>query len=138
MSNITQKKILVVDDQPNWRELLTDILQNDDYCVITASSFIEAKNLLLSNQKFDLALFDMRLVDSEVYNIQGMKLLEFAKHTKPPITAIILTGYPNPEQERRAREYYGADDYISKVPNGDPFDIDKFSKKIKDIFMVGE
>jgi two-component system NtrC family response regulator len=121
--------ILVVDDRKNWRDLLKEILQADGHTVVMASTFDEGRGLLES-QHFDVAVFDMRLVDNAVYNIQGMTLLEEAKKLQPSIKAIILTGYPDPDQEARALDFYGADDYLEKAPEGKPFNIERFSRRI--------
>ena len=121
--------IFVVDDHQTWRKLLVEILQDDGHNVKTATTFQEAISLLDSDN-FDIAIIDMRLVDASEFNIEGMKVLKEAKRLHPSIKAIILTGYPTPEQKTKAIEYYHADHYLEKAPEGKPFDIDKFSRLI--------
>jgi DNA-binding NtrC family response regulator len=121
--------ILIVDDQPNWRELLSVILTDDGHKVTTATNFQEAVDLLKRNS-FDIAILDMRLVDASSYNIQGMEVLKEAKKQQPSIKAIILTGYPDHDQKEKAVNFYKADGYYEKAPNGKPFDIEVFSKEI--------
>lgn len=131
-------KILVVDDQQGWRELLEDILtENDEYYVQTAGNLNEAIELLES-RSFDLATIDMRLVDASPYNIDGMKVLEEAKKQQPLIKAIILTGYPDIEQKHKALNYYKADGYYEKAPDGKPFDIDEFKQVIYELLWPSE
>lgn len=129
MSQKLCSNILVVDDQANWRELLVEILEKDGYTVKTASSFQEAKRLL-ENEIFDLVTIDMRLEDASVYNVDGMAVLKEAKAKHPCMKMIVLTGYVNPEQKAKALEYYHADGYYEKAPDGKPFDIDQFSNAI--------
>jgi two-component system NtrC family response regulator len=124
--------ILVVDDHRNWRELLAALLESDGHEVMTAGSFQEGLRLLKA-ERFDAAILDMRLVDSSVYNIQGMALLREAKRLQPSIKAVILTGYPDPDQETRALHFYGADYYIQKAPEGQPFAVDSFSRLISEL-----
>ncbi len=122
----TQKgKILVVDDQQGWRELLDDILRQEGHEVKTAENMDSAIGLLKS-EKFDIAVLDMRLVDSSSYNIDGMRVLKEAKERQPSIKAIVLTGYSDEEQKKRALDFYHADGYYEKAPDGNPFDIDEF------------
>lgn len=129
MENKQHGVILVVDDQQSWRELLLGILENDGHEVVIARNFQETKTLL-NTKRFDLAIIDMRLVDSDVYNIEGMKVLQEVKRQHPGMKAIIFTGYPDPDQKIKAIEYYHADDYLEKVPGGKPLNIDEFSQKI--------
>lgn len=122
-----RKTILVIDDQPNWRMLLKDILENEGHTVTLASTQQEAKSQL-QKQHFDIATIDMRLVDAEVYNVEGIAVLQEAK--KHHVKSIILTGYPDEDQKKKAIEHYEAIAYLEKVPDGNPFDIDKFCKFI--------
>jgi len=124
-----KRNILVVDDQSNWRELLSVILTDDGYNVTIATDFQEAVDLLKCNP-FDIAILDMRLVDASSYNIQGMEVLREAKKHQPSIKAIILTGYPDIKQREKAVNFYKADGYYEKAPDGKPFDIEVFSKEI--------
>jgi len=126
------KKILVVDDYPNWRDLLQHVLEGEGYVVQVAVSHLEAITKL-EKEKFDVVILDMRLVDAETYNVQGMDLLKRLKKKAPNTGAVILTGYPDLSQKEKAIGQYGADAYLSKSPEGkdnsgiDNFDIDAFS-----------
>jgi len=78
-SLLNDKKVLIVDDEPDILEVLEEML---DMCEVTkASTFDEAKELLEKND-FDLAILDIMGVD-------GYKLLHIAKHKN--ITAVMLT-----------------------------------------------
>ncbi len=130
MQNNTPKgKILVIDDQIGWRELLEDILSEDGYEIKTGTNLQEAIELL-KTKTFDLATIDMRLVDASPYNIDGMRVLKEAKKQQSAIKAIILTGYSDEKQRDKALNFYGADHYCEKAPDGKPFDIDEFKQLI--------
>jgi len=116
--------ILVIDDQNSWRVLLKEILESEGHTVFTANTFQTGKNLL-ETQEIDIAIIDMRLVDSEHYNVQGLALLKEVRKHRPSAKAIILTGYPDDIQKKRAMSFH-AYAYLEKVPDGNPFDIDKF------------
>ncbi|MCP4344117.1 MAG: response regulator [Desulfobacterales bacterium] len=127
--NKPKGKILVTDDRQNWRELLDDILSGDGHEVETADSLKKATELL-KNKTFDIAIIDMRLIDASPYNIDGIKVLKEAKAQQPSIKAVILTGYPDEKQKNKALNFYKADSYCEKAPDGKPFDIDEFSSQI--------
>jgi CheY-like chemotaxis protein len=115
-------RILVVDDYPNWQNLLRTILEHAGYEVVTAVSQSEAEEEL-SSGVFDVVILDMRLVDDQKYNVQGIALLGKIKSQTPTTGAIILTGYPDPIQEERALCIHQADAYLRKVPeNPDSID----------------
>ncbi|NOX35103.1 MAG: response regulator [Deltaproteobacteria bacterium] len=78
-SLLNDKKVLIVDDEPDVLEVLEEML---DMCEVTkASTFDEAKVLLEKND-FDMAILDIMGVD-------GYKLLHIAKRRN--ITAVMLT-----------------------------------------------
>jgi len=105
--------VLVVDDDPSIRKVLTAILEEKGYTVETAENGKEA--IRKSKAKFyNLALIDIRLPDME-----GVKLLTEMKETKPKMAKIIITGYPSLQNAVEALNR-GADAYVIK-----PLDIDK-------------
>ena len=80
-SMLNGKKVLAVDDEPDILEVLEELL---DMCkVITASTFEQAKQLLISDD-FDIAILDIMGVD-------GYGLLEIANRKNIP--AVMLTAH---------------------------------------------
>ena len=78
---LTNKKVLAVDDEQDILAALVELL---DMCtVVTASTFKEAKQLLLS-EDFDIAILDIMGVD-------GYGLLEIANRKSIP--AVMLTAH---------------------------------------------
>ena len=78
---LTGKKVLAVDDEQDILAALVELL---DMCtVVTASTFKEAKQLLLS-EDFDIAILDIMGVD-------GYGLLEIANRKSIP--AVMLTAH---------------------------------------------
>ena len=75
------KKILVVDDEPDIRETLEDILEECD--IETAGTFESAKELL-ENTRYDAAILD-------IMGVKGFDLLEIATEKKIP--ALMLTAH---------------------------------------------
>lgn len=81
------KRILVVDDDDNLRELLPIILSQEGRVVDTAPNGIEAMALLSQNQ-YDLILSDLRMP-----GLDGPSLYEFLRTITPTIPRVIfMTG----------------------------------------------
>lgn len=125
-------RVLVVDDHVNWLELVKTILGESGHQVMTTSSYNEAEALLRSGD-FDVAILDMRLIDEEPYNVQGMALLRQIRESSSGTRAVILTGYPDVNQKEIALNVYQADAYMEKVPEGATFDLDTFSQLVQDL-----
>lgn len=80
-------KILIVDDEPNFRKVYTIILEDKGYRTHTASSGEECLSML-KNQKYDLILTDLKMG-----GIDGLELLKTIKTNKHSCEVIIITGF---------------------------------------------
>lgn len=104
--------ILVIDDDPDTRANLRDILDLDGYPVETAGSVAEA--LRIPNwQRFFAVILDRRLPDGS-----AEALLPEIKKRAPHAAVIIVTGYADLEGVIAAIRQ-GASDYILKPVNPD-------------------
>jgi DNA-binding NtrC family response regulator len=102
VSLLKDKKILVVDDEPDILAVLQELL---DMCeIVTAASFEEAKTLLES-QDFDIAVLDIMGVD-------GYGLLEIA--TRKNIPSLMLTAHAFTPDNLVKSIQEGAASYIPK------------------------
>jgi DNA-binding NtrC family response regulator len=106
--------ILIVDDQRNWRDTLEELLQAEGYQVRTSDNLTEARGFL-SATDFDVAVLDIRLLDEDRYDIQGLQLLSEIKETGLRTRVLVMTGYASPETEARVGEI-GAEVFIFKSP----------------------
>ncbi|MDF0604629.1 sigma-54 dependent transcriptional regulator [Neisseriaceae bacterium TC5R-5] len=100
-------RVLVVDDEPDIRELLELTLLKMGLEVVTAANLAQAKNYL-QQQHFDLALSDMRLPDGE-----GMALVHYLNEQALDVPIAILTAYGNTDNAVLAMKS-GAFDYLQK------------------------
>jgi DNA-binding NtrC family response regulator len=105
-----RKQILVVDDMPDWRGLLEDIL-NREYEVKTVDSY-EAALEIVRKQEAELVIVDLRLSPTDETDRRGMELLERLAEVK--INAIVLTGYPEDDIQQECEEKYKVFDFIDK------------------------
>ena len=107
--------ILVVDDEADIRNLICDVLQDEEYETRVASSDLEA--LAKIDEKVPtVVLLDVWLQGSE---LDGLGILEIIKKKYPYLPVIIISGHGNIETAVNAIKM-GAYDYIEK-----PFSEDK-------------
>ena len=119
MSHIENKKILIVDDEPEMTEELKEILESENYKVIVAHNGIEALEF------FSKELFDLILLDIKMPKMDGVETYRKMKQVKPMTPIIIITGsFARKNAERVIRE--GASDVVYK-----PFDVEKLFNIIK-------
>lgn len=105
-----RKRILIIDDVPDWRNMLYEILEKE-YEVVTVGTY-EAARGIIRNRETELAIVDLRLSPSDENNREGMELLKELAECR--INAIVLTGYPEQEIQVEAEEKYNAFDFIDK------------------------
>jgi DNA-binding response OmpR family regulator len=129
MKTETAGRILVVDDQKNWRDALTVLLSAEGYSVKSVAYFEEAEKEIVQGS-FNLVILDVRLADADIFNVQGLQLLRLTKRQPDAPPVIILTGYPESIREGVLEEY-GADALILKVPPGSRFDSREFKKQVQ-------
>jgi two-component system response regulator GlrR len=92
-------KILVVDDAPSVRRMLTELLAGVGYEVLSAGTFDEGKHLADEGNP-DLMLIDIRLGD---YNGLQLAVRERVNHPGRPV--IVMTGHSDPVLEAEARRH---------------------------------
>ncbi len=102
------KTILVVDDEPDIREVIREILEDEDYSVLTADSAGEARQLHRQRHP-DLVLLDIWMPGTD-----GLSLLkEWSNGETPEIPVIMISGHGNVETAVEAIRY-GAYDFLEK------------------------
>jgi CheY-like chemotaxis protein len=89
-------RILVVDDQPDWRKTLSGLLLDEGYETRLASTRHEALQVA-SSEQFDVALLDVRLDEADEGNREGLMLMHQLIRMDPAISVIILTGFADVE-----------------------------------------
>lgn len=101
------KKILVVDDEVDLREILMFNLQSEGYEVTTAASGEEALEKLV--QPFDLILLDIMMG-----GMSGLRVAEKLRKERGVQTPIIFLTAKVTENDMLTGFSIGADDYITK------------------------
>jgi len=113
-----QKKILVVDDEPDILAFLQALLEQAGYTVATTDK-AEYVEKLHDDDLPELILTDVFLAGKDGREI--VKRLKSQKETRH-IPVIMFSAHPNAEQTARAA---GADDFVAK-----PFEMDEILAKI--------
>ena len=107
MNKKSRQKVLIVDDEPDIRELLEITLGRMKLDTYSARDVGEALGLL-KRETFDLCLTDMRLPDGT-----GLELVQHIQQRYPQIPVAMITAYGNIETAINALKA-GAFDFLSK------------------------
>lgn len=99
--------VLIVDDEPDIRELLSMTLEGMDIAPDTAADLAEARQKLQLGD-FHFCLTDMRLPDGD-----GLELVQWMQHQVPGVPVAVITAHGNVESAVRALKL-GAYDFVSK------------------------
>jgi two-component system response regulator PilR (NtrC family) len=119
-------RALVVDDEPDIRELLTITLERMGLGV-TAVGDVGTARKALGGERFDLVLTDMKLPDGN-----GLDLLEWIQTHRFGVPVAVITAHGNVETAVRALKL-GAFDFISK-----PLDLPALRKLIANTLRLQE
>ncbi len=103
-------RILIADDEPPLRRILSVILKDGGHAVAEAGTVAEARTALTSRQ-FDLLATDQRMPDGD-----GLSLLATCREADPTLSVVVITAYATVELAVAAMRE-GAFDVLAK-----PFD----------------
>jgi len=101
-------RALVIDDEPDLRELLDMTLSRMGLEVDSAGDLAEARRLLSTDPNYALCLTDMRLPDGN-----GLALIKEINRDHPEIPVAMITAYGRVDDAVTALKY-GAFDFVSK------------------------
>jgi DNA-binding NtrC family response regulator len=129
MSTTAQKTILVVDDDPQIRKLITAILKREKYGVITAANGNLALKAL-ENQAVDLVITDLIMPEKE-----GIETIMEMRQTHPsiPIIAISGGGKLNPKTYLNIAKNIGAVSTMTK-----PIDTADLKSMVKNLLCASD
>lgn len=115
-------RILVVDDDPELREAIQELLLREGYHIEESSSGKDALS------QFRSASFDLVLTDMVMPEVGGIELLKKIKELKEEVPVLLITGHSTIEDAVEAIKL-GAEDYIAK-----PFDNVELLKAVKRLY----
>ena len=105
-------KILVVDDEPAQRELVSGFLARHGFEVTTARDGAEAL------ERFRREPVDLILTDQKMPGLSGLELTQAARAVNPEVAVVVMTAYGTIEHAVAAIKA-GATDYLTKPLNLD-------------------
>ncbi len=114
-----EEKVLLVDDEKKFLEVMSERLTTRGVTVTTATSAAEALEQIEAN------LFDAVILDLKLPGMDGIEALKRMKAKRPELQIILLTGHATVEKGVEAIKL-GAMDFIEK-----PADLESLGEKIK-------
>jgi CheY-like chemotaxis protein len=90
-------RVLLVEDDEDNRELMTEVLQSAGYEVVTAASGAEGLNKL-SGQPVNVVVTDVGMP-----GMGGLEVARASKRIAPDVPVVVVTGYAEREDITNAR-----------------------------------
>ncbi len=116
-----QKRILIVEDDPEMRSLLKDFMEEEGFRVEAAQNGFDAFGKL-SHAAFDLVITDIRMP-----GVSGLDILPVLRKIQPNVSVVVITAFGNGDVCRKAIGR-GAAGYLEK-----PIRLEKLKKIIHSI-----
>ena len=113
------EKVLIVDDEKEFLEIMAERMRTQGMDVLTATS-AEVALKMVEKESYDAVIMDFMMPA-----INGFQALKLLKEKKPEVQIILLTGNV-PEQKRIEAKKLGALDVIEK-----PADLKVLIRKIR-------
>ncbi|MDL2320810.1 response regulator [Desulfosarcina sp. OttesenSCG-928-B08] len=114
-----KERVLLIDDEPEFLDIMAKRMRIRDMDVTTSTSAAEAMSLI------DTEAYDAVVMDFMMPGVDGIATLKRIKEKRPDMQIIMLTGYATIQKGVEAMKA-GAMDFIEK-----PADLDALSEKIK-------
>jgi DNA-binding NtrC family response regulator len=121
-------KILIVEDFVDWRELLTGLLRREGHQVEAVATLQDARDYIDQAKDLDLAILDIRLVETDEMNEDGMRLLSELRARQAFTRVIMITGHGTMETQRKAFREFQAFDFFRK----EEFDSEEFRQGVRE------
>ncbi len=111
-------RVLVVDDEPDVREYVLEVLQAAGFATSEAANGVAALEAIASAAKFDLLLTDVKMP-----GFDGFELSKRAKERDPDLRVLYMSGYINRRNINRDREDFLPKPFQSRELLGCVFEI---------------
>jgi DNA-binding response OmpR family regulator len=125
MSTVGSPRILLVEDDPDNREAMTELLEMSGFVVIAAGTGAAGVSA------FGAGSFDAVITDLGLPDLDGWQVAEHIKRVSPSTKVAVITGWElqleRPDIERR-----GVDLLVRK-----PLDPQLFLRQIENLLQVG-
>ncbi|WP_442963979.1 PAS domain S-box protein [Pseudomonas sp. MM211] len=122
----TGETILVVDDEPTVRMLLTDVLSDLGYTVVEAADSVAGLKVLRSNVQIDLLITDVGLPGG----MNGRQMADAGREIRPNLKTLFITGYA--ENAAIGNGHLGPGMQVLTKP----FAVDTLVSRVRDLMSV--
>ncbi len=122
-----ERRVLVVDDDPYYLDIIPSVLaRDDDYVVLTASTGFDAGAIVVEHNP-QLVILDIHLSDMD-----GRMVCERVKGRAETRNTRILgiSGFIDDDEIRELSDF-GFDDFLKK-----PFNVDELSQRVNALFDI--
>lgn len=126
MLTTAPKRMLILDDEPFFRDVLADIFNERGFTISIASN-LEAARVLVRRTPFDIALLDNHLPDGD-----GLALVPDLLKSNDAVKILLLTAFPSYENAVQALKS-GIHDYLSK-----PVEVDEVVHTVEQLLHTTE
>jgi DNA-binding NarL/FixJ family response regulator len=123
-------RVLLVEDDRSWQQILTEILTDSGLIVDLAINLEEAVTSLRSFTH-RLAVVDLSLSGSDPHNQDGLRVLDALRYHDPHCQAVLLTGFATVELAVSALTEHGAITCLRK----ETFQLTQFRELIQRILV---
>ena len=123
---MTKHHVLIIDDEPDIRELLEITIMRMGIETTTADS-VGAALTALQQHRFDLCLTDMKLPDG-----QGLEIIDYIQLNHPQLPVAMITAFGSVETAISALKA-GAFDFVNK-----PIDLERLRQLIDNALKLGQ
>ena len=125
MINSSSRRVLVVDDEPSVREMLSDFLEMNNFICMQAENG-ESALAVTRREQFDLIIMDVRMP-----GVSGIDALREIKRELPEQPIVMVTAVAEVETAVEAMRL-GANDYVLK-----PFVLHDMLSKVDEAIVTG-
>jgi DNA-binding NtrC family response regulator len=115
-------KVLIVDDEPGMRSLLSRVMEKEGYQSRAAADGAQALELVQAGE------WDLVVADIDMPVMDGIEMLKRVHEVQPRLPVIMITAYATVESAVEAMKF-GAVDYITK-----PFAMDELKIVVAKVF----
>ncbi len=112
MSDPRQVRVLIVDDEEDFRDIFALLIERMGYVPLTAADGRQALQLLKETP------CDLALIDYQMPHMNGIELLREVRRSHPRLEVIFVTGFGTPPSMVEAMKL-GVFDYVTKPLNLD-------------------
>ena len=122
---MTNKRVLIIEDDPDSRAMLEEILTIDGFTVDAAANGTDGESFL------DVSSYDLLILDWELPDTSGVDLLKRFRQKGVGAPILMLTARSHIEDKEKGFEY-GADDYLTK-----PFNVRELRARLAALLRRG-